>query len=142
EAMVYEWLCDPLPFEGLATHIANQHLYDVPPSLCEAHPDITRAVEQVLLKALSKEPTQRFVDVMSFARALEEASQAISSPHFLAALPAIQYAAARSSPGSRDIGYQIVPVPLTPLIGRERELQAARELLLHPQVRLVTLTGP
>ncbi len=139
--MVYEWLCGHLPFEGLAAYIANQHLYTDPPSFCEAHPDIPRAVEQVVLKGLSKEPAQRFVDMLSFARALEEASQAVSSPYFLAALPAIHYAAARSSPDSLDTRYQSVPVPLTALIGRERELQAARELLLRPQVRLVTLTG-
>ena len=139
--MVYEWLCGHLPFEGLAAYIANQHLYTDPPSFCEAHPDIPRAVEQVVLKGLSKEPAQRFVDILSFARALEEASQAVSSPYFLAALPAIHYAAARSSPDSLDTRYQSVPVPLTALIGRERELQAARELLLRPQVRLVTLTG-
>jgi predicted ATPase/DNA-binding CsgD family transcriptional regulator len=140
--MTYEWLCGHLPFEGLATHIANQHLYAVPPSLCEAHPDISRGIEQVLLKGLSKEPTQRFVDVLSFARALEEASQAVSSPYFLATLPATSYTAARSSPGSQDTRTQSVPVPLTPLIGRERELQTARELLMRPEVRLVTLTGP
>ncbi|TME03099.1 MAG: hypothetical protein E6I80_19635 [Chloroflexi bacterium] len=139
--MVYEWLCGHLPFEGLAAYIANQHLYTDPPSFCEAHPDIPRAVEQVVLKGLSKEPAQRFVDMLSFTRALEEASQAVSSPYFLAALPAIHYAAARSSPDSLDTRYQSVPVPLTALIGRERELQAARELLLRPQVRLVTLTG-
>jgi predicted ATPase/DNA-binding CsgD family transcriptional regulator len=140
--MVYEWLCGHLPFEGLAAHIANQHLYTDPPSLCEAHPDIPRAVEQVLLKGLSKEPTQRFVDVLSFARALEEASHAVSSPYFLAALPAIHYSAARSSHDSLNTHYQSAPVPLTPLIGREQELQVTRELLLRPHVRLVTLTGP
>ena len=35
-----------------------------------------------------------------------------------------------------------LPLPPTPLLGRERELQAARTLLLGQQARLLTLTGP
>ncbi|HJU01724.1 MAG TPA: tetratricopeptide repeat protein, partial [Actinomycetes bacterium] len=34
------------------------------------------------------------------------------------------------------------PVPLTPIIGREREAAALRDLLVRPTARLVTLTGP
>lgn len=34
-----------------------------------------------------------------------------------------------------------LPSALTPLIGRENELEAARNILLHPKARLLTLTG-
>ncbi|HKF37726.1 MAG TPA: ATP-binding protein, partial [Ktedonobacteraceae bacterium] len=35
-----------------------------------------------------------------------------------------------------------LPAPLTPLIGREREVDALQQLLRRTGVRLVTLTGP
>src|SRR5262249_3932525 len=35
-----------------------------------------------------------------------------------------------------------LPLPLTPLIGREREIAAVVDLVRDPAVRLVTLTGP
>jgi predicted ATPase/DNA-binding CsgD family transcriptional regulator len=139
--MVYEWLCGHLPFEGLAAYLSNQHLYSDPPSLCDEHPEIPRAVEQVVLKGLSKEPTQRFVDVLSFARALEEASQVVSSPPVPAALSAIPHYEAPAHMERLETRFHTVPLPVTPLLGRERELQALREMLLRPEVRLVTLTG-
>ena len=43
--------------------------------------------------------------------------------------------------GERDRP-RILPRPLTPLIGRERELAAVRARLLEPDVPLLTLTGP
>ena len=35
-----------------------------------------------------------------------------------------------------------LPASLTPLIGREREAEAVRDLLQRDAVRLITLTGP
>ena len=140
-AMVYEWLCGHLPFSGSSVHIYNQQLYADPPSLCERHPEISRAMEQVVFKGLSKEPAQRFVDVLSFARAFEEACYAFTTASMHSALSAAPFFKSGSHQDELPLRFQDVPSPLTSLIGRELELHAVRDLLLRPEVRLVTLTG-
>jgi len=46
------------------------------------------------------------------------------------------------SPGSAKRNSHNTPFPLTPLIGREREVQGALSMLGTPEVRLLTVTGP
>jgi serine/threonine protein kinase len=73
--VTYEWLCGKRPFEGNSWAIINQHLSAPPPPLREQYPEIPVAVEQVVLKALAKNPQDRFASVEAFAEALERASQ-------------------------------------------------------------------
>jgi predicted ATPase/DNA-binding CsgD family transcriptional regulator len=44
--------------------------------------------------------------------------------------------------GAEQLRRAALPAPLTPFVGRARELAGLRELLLRDDVRLVTLTGP
>jgi|GEM_PF-2005211 len=72
--VVYEWLSGSRPFQGSgAWEIMNQHLSSPPPSLRENNPTISKEVEQVVFKALSKDPQQRFASVADFAKALATA---------------------------------------------------------------------
>jgi eukaryotic-like serine/threonine-protein kinase len=73
--VVYEWLTGDWPFHGSIYEIASQHVLNFPPPLRNKLPTITPAVEQVVLKALEKDPTQRFESVHAFAIALERASR-------------------------------------------------------------------
>lgn len=73
--VVYEWLCGTWPFHGTVDEIASQHVLAQPPSLSAKVPSLPPAVEQVVFKALAKDPYQRFENVLVFARALERASR-------------------------------------------------------------------
>jgi WD40 repeat protein/serine/threonine protein kinase len=72
--VVYEWLCGVRPFEGSMTEVMVQHLTMPPPALREQDPSLPEAVEAVVLKALAKEPEERYESVPQFAQALEQAS--------------------------------------------------------------------
>jgi outer membrane protein assembly factor BamB/serine/threonine protein kinase len=82
--VVYEWLCGSRLFSGEALAVMYQHVNVPPPPLREKIPEISPAVELVVLRALAKDPQQRFATIEDFAKALEQASQARES----ATLPA------------------------------------------------------
>src|SRR5215471_10747144 len=73
--VVYEWLGGERPFEGSVSELIAQQLSMPPPSLRERVPTIPAEVEQVVLRALAKDPKARFASVADFATALERASK-------------------------------------------------------------------
>ena len=73
--VVYEWLTGERPFGGSLTEIVSQHLVTPPKSLQNLVPDITPNIEKVVLRALAKDPKQRFSSVKDFAAALQQAGQ-------------------------------------------------------------------
>jgi eukaryotic-like serine/threonine-protein kinase len=84
--VVYEWLCGRCPFEGSLVELQYQQLYMPAPSLRAQLPTLHPAVEQVVMKALAKQPEQRFATIEAFATALGQASQPVqpaSPPLFL-----------------------------------------------------------
>ena len=92
--MAYEWLCGVRPFQGTLWEIIDQHRSDQPPPLREKLPDLPLMVEEIILKALAKDPQDRFACVLDFATALQQAihtgksSPALSSSSLsLAPLP-------------------------------------------------------
>jgi len=95
--IVYEWLCGERPFLGPPWEVINKHFYADPPPLREKVPTISPAVEQVVLRALAKQPQQRFPSVHEFASALEQASQE-----------------AETLPAPRPVNRPIAPQPAAP----------------------------
>jgi predicted ATPase/DNA-binding CsgD family transcriptional regulator len=141
--VVYEWVCGDCPFHGTLSDLYSQHLFVPPPSLHEKVPTIPLAVEQVVLKALAEDPQERFSSVQAFSRALEEICKAESPGRTLSA-PAAELSReqpAEPMPDPWQLRPHNLPAQLTPLIGREHEIQAVCTLLRRPEVRLVTLTG-
>jgi len=88
--MVYEWLYGKPPFtEGNAINIQYQHAYEPVPPLSELLPTLPLAIEQVIMRALTKDPKGRFASVKDFAQALKIACSdtAPTSVHSLPPTP-------------------------------------------------------
>ena len=77
--ILYEMLTGIVPFDDPSSmSVALKHLSEPPPPPRTINPQLSQEVEQVLLKALSKEPSQRFGNGQALMDALEDALQAQS----------------------------------------------------------------
>ena len=71
--IIYEWLSGARPFTGSREDIIVKHQLAVPPPLTLSSSGVTFEMEQVVMRALAKDPNQRYPDIKIFVDALYQA---------------------------------------------------------------------
>ena len=80
--ITYEWLCGSRLFDGTFIEVGKQHLHSPVPSLRANIPSLSLEIEQIVQKALAKDPARRFESIKAFARAFESACRPQAFPPF------------------------------------------------------------
>lgn len=131
--VVYEWLTGSWPFEGTDPMVAMQHLYAPPPSMCEKLPMLAPEIEQVVMRALSKDPDQRFPRVQDFALALEQAASGTASISSVPTLVPLQPVETRIPPVN-EMGQSSKPPEFTTSERYRRESSTSQHTIVPKPV--------
>jgi serine/threonine protein kinase len=79
--VAYELLTGRVPFNGESNfEIATRHVYEKPRPIRELRPEIPAALEAVVLRALEKQPEDRFATMEDLGRALRMVTDAAAPP--------------------------------------------------------------
>ncbi|GHO88630.1 serine/threonine protein kinase [Dictyobacter formicarum] len=71
--MAYQLLTGYLPFQGSTMQVMRQHFTAQPKPPSALRPDIPVALADVVLRALAKQPEERFPSILEFAQAFQQA---------------------------------------------------------------------
>jgi predicted ATPase len=127
--VLYEMLTGQLPFQSDHQQVLIYAIInETPEPIRDLRPDTPPALAAIVNKALTKNADKRYQYIEAM----------------LADLQALQRTGSLATPAMKTPGARLsnLPMPSTPLLGREQELDAVTQLLLRDEVRLVTLTGP
>jgi serine/threonine-protein kinase len=112
--VLYELLTGRVPFEAeTAVTIALKQVSEAPVPPSQINPAVTPELEAVVLRALEKDPANRFADADEFIAALEAAGSRIPSAAAIAAAEAAA-AAAAALPAAAMAGAAPPPLPPPP----------------------------
>lgn len=90
------------------------------------NPEVPAPLWWVVERCLAKEPASRYFSTRDLARDLAAIRDRLLD---------LQHVHSKTRPSN-------LPIPVSALVGRDKELAGGKELLLRPDVRLVTVTGP
>ncbi len=77
--MAYQLLTGRPPFQGDQNQVMFQHVANQPVPPSTLNPRLAASVDAVILRALAKQPAERFASISEFARALQQALLSNSS---------------------------------------------------------------
>src|SRR5437868_530891 len=77
--LTYELLAGRPPFTGRQEQVMYQHFNVSPQPPSTFNPLLSRDIDAVILKSLSKNPADRFLSIAAFARALQQATESVEA---------------------------------------------------------------
>lgn len=114
--VLFELLTGRLPFEAeTPMGVILKHLYDNPPTPSSLRPELPKAVDTVVLRALRKEPAQRFANAGALAEALAAAWPGeVPRPEAAARPPKATIAQGATTATTRGGRATLAPQPAAP----------------------------
>lgn len=113
--MLYEMLVGRVPFAAEMTHaILHDHIYTPPPLPSELNPEIPVQVEQVLLRALEKDPAARYPTPNALMDALTNALQSSGLRHLSPERSVVAQRVAAQRPKHKPANNNATPIPSKP----------------------------
>jgi serine/threonine protein kinase len=135
--VLYELVVGRVPFNGTTTYkILHGHQTEMPPLPSSINPDVPPAVEAVLLKALSKDPEERYNSAMGMYMALREALIA-SGVRRLNTGSRLSIAAALEKSRIED---KSKPLPRSS--AARRSANVPRDIIIPPEGRIAADSAP
>jgi len=101
--ILYEILTGEPPFRGNAVSVILQHVTEEPLSPRSLNRSIPREVEAVLMRALAKNPVERYQSAMALSRALKQAIARASEPARTEAKPTLELGEPEDSQRTRPL---------------------------------------
>ncbi|HWZ83740.1 MAG TPA: protein kinase [Terriglobales bacterium] len=157
--VLFEMATGERPFVGRNRILLMNSILNTPAaSVSKLNPSLPVALDAVIARALEKKREKRFQHAVDLCAELKRLRREVShepavpvpppaEPHhrlerYGSIVASIRDRLLEKPAKAVEIRATNLPVQRTGFVGREKEVSAARDLVLRPEVRLVTVTGP